>query len=49
MDVVKKIEGTKTSWGDKPVTPVVVAKSGELAVGKSGAAGNFKVQPADDL
>jgi peptidyl-prolyl cis-trans isomerase B (cyclophilin B) len=49
MDVVKKIEGTKTSWGDKPVTPVVVAKSGELAVGKSGAEGNFKVQPADDL
>lgn len=44
MDVVKKIEGTKTSWGDKPVTPVVIAKSGELSADKP-----LKVQPAGDL
>merc|ERR1712022_21110 len=30
MDVVKKIEGTPTSPGDKPKSPVVIAASGEL-------------------
>ncbi|KFM25198.1 Peptidyl-prolyl cis-trans isomerase B [Auxenochlorella protothecoides] len=29
-DVVKKIEGTRTSRGDKPVEPVLVADAGEL-------------------
>jgi peptidyl-prolyl cis-trans isomerase B (cyclophilin B) len=32
LDVVKKIEKTKTAWGDKPVEAVVVADSGELPV-----------------
>lgn len=35
MDVVKKIEKTQTAWGDKPVTPVVIAESGELPVEKA--------------
>lgn len=30
MDVVKKIEKTKTSWGDRPTKPIVIADSGEL-------------------
>eukprot|EP00658_Telonema_sp_P-2_P022521 TRINITY_DN18_c0_g3_i1.p2 TRINITY_DN18_c0_g3~~TRINITY_DN18_c0_g3_i1.p2 ORF type:complete len:208 (+),score=78.24 TRINITY_DN18_c0_g3_i1:147-770(+) len=30
MDVVKSIEGTPTNPGDKPKSPVVIAKSGEL-------------------
>lgn len=30
FDLVKQIETTKTSWGDKPVKPIKIAKSGEL-------------------
>ena len=30
MDVVRKIEGTKTGRGDRPVSDVVVTDSGEL-------------------
>ncbi|KAA8916515.1 hypothetical protein TRICI_001378 [Trichomonascus ciferrii] len=30
MDVVKKIEKTKTAWGDRPTKPIVIADSGEL-------------------
>lgn len=30
FDIVKKIEGTRTAWGDKPVKAVKVTKSGEL-------------------
>lgn len=32
FDVVKKIENSKTSWGDKPTVPVVISDSGELPV-----------------
>jgi peptidyl-prolyl cis-trans isomerase B (cyclophilin B) len=31
MDVVTKIENTKTAWGDKPKEPIVISDSGELA------------------
>lgn len=32
MDVVKKIEKTKTAWGDKPVQSVTISDSGELSI-----------------
>lgn len=30
FDVVKKIEGSRTGFQDKPVDPILVAESGEL-------------------
>lgn len=35
MDVVKKIEKTKTAWGDKPVVAIEIVDSGELPVEKA--------------
>ena len=32
MDVVKKIEGTKTNGRDQPVSPVVIENCGTIAV-----------------
>ncbi|CAN6635265.1 peptidyl-prolyl cis-trans isomerase D [Trichomonascus vanleenenianus] len=34
MDIVRQIENSKTSYGDKPVKKVTIAKSGELPVEK---------------
>ncbi|VVT57397.1 uncharacterized protein SAPINGB_P005675 [Magnusiomyces paraingens] len=34
FDVVKKIENTRTSWGDKPVKAVKIAKCGEISTEK---------------
>jgi peptidyl-prolyl isomerase H (cyclophilin H) len=31
MDVVKKIEATRTGPGDKPLSDVVITKAGQLA------------------
>jgi peptidyl-prolyl cis-trans isomerase B (cyclophilin B) len=33
---VKKIEGTKTASGDKPLDPIKISKSGELEVPDEG-------------
>lgn len=33
---MKKIEGTKTAPGDKPVDPITIGKSGELEVPAEG-------------
>jgi peptidyl-prolyl isomerase H (cyclophilin H) len=34
MDVVRKIEATRTGQGDKPLSDVVIASSGQLAGAK---------------
>jgi peptidyl-prolyl cis-trans isomerase B (cyclophilin B) len=36
MEVVKAIEAVKVARGDKPETPVTIAKSGELEVPAEG-------------
>lgn len=34
FDIVKNIENTRTTWGDKPVKAVKIAKSGEIVEGE---------------
>lgn len=48
MDVVKKIEKTKTGWGDKPTVKIVVADSGELPVDGAKDAKDAKEPKAAD-
>ncbi|KAI9221564.1 cyclophilin-like domain-containing protein [Blastocladiella britannica] len=51
MDVVSKIENTKTGWSDKPTEDVVIADAGEIKVEKKSppaAADSVAPETADE-